>query len=182
MIPAGMGTIERRHLAIAVLRAALEAAVIIVAYFVLPVAQREHSRIVIRLTIGLAFFAVVLAYEVRAIARSRHPMLRAAIAMALILPLFVVVFAWSYLTMSLSSHAAFGQRLSRISALYFTVTVFSTVGFGDITPHTDPARVAVMGQMIADLIVIAVVVRLLIGAARGALTTREAETDNTKPS
>ena len=56
-----------------------------------------------------------------------------------------------------------------MSALYFTVTVFSTVGFGDITPATDPARVAVMAQMLCDLIFIAVVVRLILEAARGNL-------------
>jgi voltage-gated potassium channel len=58
--------------------------------------------------------------------------------MALVLPLFIIVFAWTYLTMSLSSRLAFGQRLSRISALYFTVTVFSTAGFGDIVPRPTP--------------------------------------------
>ena len=63
---------------------------------------------------------------------------------------------------------AFGQPFSRISALYFTVTVFSTVGFGDITPKTDAARLVVTVQMLSDLIVIAVVFRLLFGAARGA--------------
>jgi voltage-gated potassium channel len=49
--------------------------------------------------------------------------------------------------------------------LYFTVTVFSTVGFGDITPKTDMARIVAMVQMLADLAVIAVVVRMILGAA-----------------
>ena len=47
-----------------------------------------------------------------------------------------------------------------MSALYFTVTVFSTVGFGDITPVTDPAWVEV-GPDAVDLIFIVVVVRLI---------------------
>ncbi len=85
--------------------------------------------------------------------------------MATIIPLFLVVFAWIYLTMSASSAAAFGMHLTRTSALYFTVTVFSTVGFGDITPKTDPARIVAMVQMLADLAVLAVVVRLILGAA-----------------
>jgi len=35
---------------------------------------------------------------------------------------------------------------------YFTVTVFSTVGFGDITAKTEAARLVVTGQMIVDLV------------------------------
>ena len=57
--------------------------------------------------------------------------------------------------------------MTRTTALYFTVTVFSTVGFGDITPHTDLARLVTTTQMLADLVVVAVVVRLILGAAKG---------------
>ena len=55
--------------------------------------------------------------------------------------------------------------MTRSSALYFTVTVFSTVGFGDITAKTDVARLVVTVQMLADLAVVAVVIRLILGAA-----------------
>ena len=85
--------------------------------------------------------------------------------MATIIPLFLVLFAWIYLTMSASSPGAFGGTLNRTGALYFTVTVFSTVGFGDITPKSDPARIVAMVQMLSDLAVLAVVVRLILGAA-----------------
>src|ERR1019366_1970348 len=59
----------------------------------------------------------------------------------------------------------FRWSLTRSSALYFTVTVFSTVGFGDITAKTDVARLVVTVQMLADLAVVAVVIRLMLGAA-----------------
>ena len=45
----------------------------------------------------------------------------------------------------------FGEHLSHTDGPYFAVTVFSTVGFGDITAKTEGARLAVTGQMIADL-------------------------------
>jgi len=81
-----------------------------------------------------------------------------------------VLFAWIYLTMSHADPRAFvGGMLSRSSALYFTVTVFSTVGFGDIVPRVDPARLVVTVQMLADLAMFAVVIRLILGAvSRGA--------------
>ena len=158
--------IERHHYAIAGVRASCEAALVVLVYFLVPLAHHRHAYAGLRIVVGMAIFAATLAIELRAIIRSRRPMLRAAVALALVLPLFIVVFAWTYLTMSLSSPRAFGGELSHISALYFTVTVFSTVGFGDITAKTDAARLAVTVQMLLDLAVIAGVVRLIFGAAR----------------
>ena len=67
--------------------------------------------------------------------------------------------------MSASDPGAFGGQLNRTGALYFTVTVFSTVGFGDIAPRSDPARVVAMVQMLSDLAVVGIVIRLILGAA-----------------
>ena len=50
------------------------------------------------------------------------------------------------------SARSFSQPLNHTDALYFTVTVFATVGFGDIIASTAAARLAVTGQMIIDLI------------------------------
>ena len=160
-----LGDFQRSHLVKTVVRAVASAVVLVVLYYVIPIEHRAHQSIALRLIVALAVFSVVLAVEVRQIAKHDHPMLRAGVAMATVIPLFPVVFAWIYLTMSTSSIAAFGQHLTRTSALYFTVTVFSTVGFGDITPKTDPARLVVTVQMLADLAVLAVVVRLILGAA-----------------
>ena len=85
--------------------------------------------------------------------------------MATVIPLFLIVFAWTYLTLSHSDPAAFASPLTRTDSLYFTVTVFSTVGFGDIAPKTEAARLVTTVQMLADLAVIAVVVRLILGVA-----------------
>ena len=113
----------------------------------------------------MLIFVVIVASEVRLIPVHDQPTLRAVVAMATIIPLFLVLFAWIYLTMSRSDPAAFGTPLTRSSALYFTVTVFSTVGFGDIVPKTDTARLVCTVQMLGDLAVVAVVIRLILGAA-----------------
>ena len=160
-----LGDFQRSHLVKTIVRAALSAVILVVLYYILPIEHRANQSVALRLTVALVFFGVVLAIEVRQITTHDQPMLRAGVAMATIIPLFLVLFAWIYLTMSASSPAAFGTHLSRTSALYFTVTVFSTVGFGDITPKTDPARIVAMVQMLSDLVVLAVVVRLILGAA-----------------
>jgi len=162
---ASLGDFQRSHLVKTVVRAVVSAVLLVVLYYVVPIEHREHQSVALRLIVALAVFSIVLAVEVRQIAKHDHPMLRAGVAMATIIPLFLIVFAWIYLTMSASSVAAFGGHLTRTSALYFTVTVFSTVGFGDITPKTDPARIVAMVQMLADLAVLAIVVRLILGAA-----------------
>ena len=45
--------------------------------------------------------------------------------------------------MATISASNFSEPLTRTGALYFTVTVFSTVGFGDITAKTEAARLVV---------------------------------------
>lgn len=177
MAIAGWENIERHHVVLTVVRAIGTAVLVLVAYFTVPIREHPHQLDVIRLSAGLALFVVVLVYEVRAIVRSDRPMLRAADAMALVVPIFVAVFSWTYLTMAKAKPRSFTQPLDRVSALYFTVTVFTTVGFGDIAPVSDAARLTVVAQMVCDVLVIAAVVRLILEAGRGTFGTRAQDSD-----
>jgi voltage-gated potassium channel len=168
----GLEGFERSKIVRTGFRAAATTTVLVFLYYVLPIEHRAHQAVFLRLSVALAFFAAVVVNEVRLISTHDEPALRGTVAMATIIPLFLILFAWIYLTMSHSDPATFGGQLSRTSALYFTVTVFSTVGFGDIVPKTDPARLVCTVQMLTDLVVLAVVVRLIIGAA----TRRRAST------
>ena len=84
------------------------------------------------------------------------------------------MFAVAYLRMADADGGAFSEPLSRTDALYFTITAFSTVGFGDITPRTDLARVATMVQMLGDLLVVGLVLHLMVGAVKAGLQRRAA--------
>ena len=59
----------------------------------------------------------------------------------------------------------------RDSSLYFTVTVFATVGFGDIVATSHTARSMVTVQMVLDLILLGAVVRAFVEAVRMARTS-----------
>ena len=66
----------------------------------------------------------------------------------MIFPFYLLVFASTYFVMQSASAATFTQPLTRTHALYFTVTVFSTVGLGDITAKSEAARVLLIVQML----------------------------------
>jgi voltage-gated potassium channel len=76
----------------------------------------------------------------------------------------LLLFAAAYFLMSQSDAYTFTSELSRADALYFTVTVFSTVGFGDISAQTEPARLVVSVQMMLDPVILGVGVRVILGA------------------
>ena len=84
----------------------------------------------------------------------------------MILPFYLVLFASTYFLMERASAANFTQPLTRTDALYFTVTVFATVGFGDITAKSETARVELIVQMIGDLALLGAGLRVLLGAVQ----------------
>ena len=135
-----------------------------VLYYLLPLAHPLRAGTARRLLIGLLVFAGVMAWQVKAITGSRYPGLRAAQA----LPFFLVLFASTYFLMGRASAANFTQPLTRTDALYFTVTVFTTVGFGDIMAKSETARVVLIIQMHADLALLGAGIRLLLGPCNAA--------------
>lgn len=155
----------RRRLGRAVLTSVGVAVVLLGLYFVLPLQVLGNLPLAVSLPVGLALFVAVAAWQVRAVARSAYPGIRAVEGLAATLPLFLVLFAAAYVVMSSNDSANFDtSSLTRVDGLYFTVTVFSSVGFGDITATSQTARVVVMVQMMFDLVVLGLGVRLLVGA------------------
>jgi len=148
----------------AVLRIVGSATALVALYYVLPLNHSSARAAVTILVIGLVVFAGLVAGQVRAILRSPFPGLRAIEALTTSVPLFLLLFASTYVVMATMSASNFGERLTHTDGLYFTVTVLSTVGFGDITAKSQAARLVVTGQMIGDLVILGIAIKLIVGA------------------
>jgi voltage-gated potassium channel len=157
-----------------VLRVLVSAAILVTAYYLLPFDRAATWGAITLLVVGLLALIVLIGFQVRTIARHPFPNLKAAEALAISLPLFLLLFASTYYVMARLAPGSFGGHLTRTDAMYFTVTVFTTVGFGDITAKTETARLVVTGQMIADLFVFGVGLRIVLGAvSRGQQRRRQ---------
>jgi len=151
-------------------------------YYLLPLNRSSNGAAFTMLVIGLVLFIGLIAFQVRSIVRSRFPALRAIEALATSVPLFLLLFASVYVVMSTISASNFSEPLTHTDALYFTVTVFSTVGFGDITAKSEAARLVVTSQMIADLLIIGLGLRVIIGAVTRSRQQRPEDAGTGPPS
>jgi hypothetical protein len=133
------------------------------------------------LLVGLLALSGLVAFQVCAIIASPFPRLRALEALTTSAPLFLLLFASTYVVMGRISAGNFSQPMTHTNALYFTVTVFATVGFGDITPQSDVAQLVVTGQMIADLIVLGLGVRVILGAVERGRRNRPRDPGTSPP-
>lgn len=149
-----------------VLRSVGATAALVAVYFLAPLDHSSTAVAVLMLAAGLVALAGLVTLQARLILRSTVPGLRAVEALATCVPLFLLLFASAYLVVSTISADNFSQSLNHTSALYFAVTVFSTVGFGDITAKTQTAQVLVTFQMVADLVIIGLAIKVLAGVAQ----------------
>ena len=163
---AGPGAVERTdgYAIRAVLRSFASVVALVAIYFALPIQRFTDPTVVGRLVLSVLCLVVILAWQILAVSRSSRPTLRAIEAVAVTVPLFILMVSSTYVLTSEISEQSFTEDLSKIDALYFAMAVFSTVGFGDIAPRSDLARVAVTIQIIIDLLLLGVGIRLLVGA------------------
>jgi voltage-gated potassium channel len=164
-VPALSPAQRRRRLTAAMLRAFVTTVILVAAYYLLPIDRLSSVPMGLILAFGLLALAAVAAFQVRVVIRSRYPALKAVEALAITAPLFLLLFGAAYFLMAADDPSNFTvETLTRTDSLYFTVTIFSTVGFGDISAASEAARVLVTAQMILDLIVLGLGIRILVGA------------------
>lgn len=188
-VPSTLSTVPRREqvkvVGLSVLRMVVTVALLLALYAALPdTTSKQEVLDGLPLFLGaLLVFVVAFAWQIIRIRKSRHPGLRAVEAGVVSLVVFLVVFSSVYLIWDAQTPGSFSEPLQHVKAMYFTVTVFATVGFGDITPTTDPTRIIVSLQMLADLVFIGVAVRILVQVAQRAAKQRtSAQTTQDGPS
>lgn len=183
MSPTSLESLDRRQRQRVITRSALRILVSVVLLFALygalPAADRTGAGTLLQLFVGLIIFGAVLGWQVLKIMGAEHPELRAAEALAIAVPIVVIVFAFTYLSMSHVQPASFSEPLSHVRAIYFVITVISTVGFGDITPKTDAAMIVVSFQIMLDLVLLVGIVRAVFFAAQVGVRRRQLEREAT---
>lgn len=157
---------QARRVIVTLLRAAVSTIALVAIYYALPLDRYSVRFSVGALTVGLLGLVALVAFQVRSIIRAEYPALKTVGALATSAPLFLLLFATSYFVMGEVSAANFSEPLTRTDALYFTVTVFATVGFGDITAKTELARALVTGQMLLGIIVVGIGARVIVDAVK----------------
>ena len=123
----------RRLVRRGLLRAAVSAVVTTV-YYVLPLVERADARVVLELTFAIVMLGALVAWHLRAIVRASYPGIRAIQALATATSLFLLLFSATYFILSAQDPSSFGEPLTRSDALYFTLTICSTVGFATSPP------------------------------------------------
>ena len=167
------GRLAWRVGALALLRATASLAALLAVYFLFPTRGGTTGSDWPWLVLELCAFAVIVGLQVPAIVKAKYPILRATETLAVLIPVYLLIFARIYLSDSLGSSSAFNQPLTLVTSLYFTVTVFASVGFGDIVAQSDSMRLLVTAQMLLNLVLFGVVIRLLASAARRGVARRD---------
>ncbi|CAL9620543.1 hypothetical protein SUDANB108_05858 [Streptomyces sp. enrichment culture] len=161
--------LRRRASALALARALLIAAGLLTVYYLLPLDGRLTSGASAVLACGLLLVVVVFWWEVRAIVDSPWPRLKAVEALATTLALFLLLFATAYFLLEHTTPGSFSEPLTKTDSLYFTLTTFTTVGYGDIAARSQTGRVLAMVQMLGGLLLVGVAAKILAGAVQAGL-------------
>ncbi|WP_314242893.1 potassium channel family protein [Streptomyces kutzneri] len=166
---------RRRVLLGHLLRSVLSIAVLTWLYYVTPLDGGFGVGTILTLALGLAVFGLLTAWQIAAVSHAQFPRMRALEAMATGVPLFLLLFSATYYLLAEQDPTSFSEPLTRTDALYFTITTFATVGYGDIVATDQGSRVLVTAQMVADLILIGVIAKALVGAIKVGMHRRSSQ-------
>ena len=172
------GVAGRRDIVRRLLRAVLVTTVLFALYFLLPFDKNSPVSTGLALFVGLVAIACLVVWQTHAIAQAPYPLARALEALVTSFQLAVLLFSTTYFLMDQYADGTnFSEPLTRLDALYFTGSTFATVGFGDITADSQVARAIVLLQLLVDVILIGLVIRVFGGSVQTGLARRDAQAE-----
>lgn len=148
-------------------RSALLGLGVLAVYWLLPIDSFDSIlTIAVMVTFSLGVWLFYVVRELVRLRNSPYPLVRLSGALISTIMLLVVLFAQVFLTLDHAETGSFSEPLTKMAALYFSMTVTATVGFGDIVAKTDIARAIVTFQMFVNLVLLAAALRGLITVAQ----------------
>ena len=135
----------------------------VLALFLFFITPLDEDNWVLSAGLGIVATLIAVPYALMRIRRIRiaeHPLGEALAVMSLLVSLVVVGFAGSYYSISVET-SQIPAIHTRVDALYFTIVTLGTVGYGDIAPTGQEARLLVSFQIMVNLSLIATLIRLL---------------------
>lgn len=143
-------------------------------YFLLPLHRLGPDRsalALVLLVVALGVLALLLVRQIHAELLERpgaHP----GVVIPLLMCLSVLVFSAAYFVMAHYPGQFDGLR-TRVDALYFTLVTLATVGYGDITPLGQAARVVTMLQIVYNFVFLTAAATALTRRIRSRVGTRD---------
>ncbi|MGW7286433.1 potassium channel family protein [Streptomyces sp. NPDC054847] len=151
-----------------------------VAYFLLPLEELGPERPAVSwtlFTMALVSIALLLLFQVRDVLTERLGT-RPGVAIPLLMCLSVLVFSGAYHTLA-KEPGEFAGLNTRMDALYFTVVTLATVGYGDIHPRGQSARLVTVLQILYTFVFLTAAATALSRWLHARLTDRAQEAGGT---
>lgn len=150
---AALDNVNAGWLARALLRPLFAACLLLIGYFLLPFNQ-ESSWNVLASVVGALLLLAFCVWEIRNFLHASYPLAAALEMLAALVTLYLITFSTAYFMLSDYQPGSFNEHLTRMDALYFCLTVFTTTGFGDINAVSAHARIGVSIQMACNLLLL----------------------------
>jgi voltage-gated potassium channel len=136
-------------------------------YFVVPLDGRVGKVLAVGLVVATVGSLVPLSFQqARLVLRSQHPLFDALRCLVSGFVLLVVSFSSAYYVLGTGYQHQINDLETKLDAVYFTVTIISTVGFGDISASGQTARGIVTLQMIVNFALLGVALRVVSWALK----------------
>ncbi|MFF0108887.1 potassium channel family protein [Streptomyces sp. NPDC085927] len=155
---------------------AAAATVLVTAYFLLPLDGLGPRRPALSWTLfglTLTLIAALLLQQISHVIFD-HPHARPGLVIPLLMSLSILAFATAYQALAQSPGELIGLD-TRLDALYFTMVTLATIGYGDITPHGQTARLVTMLQILYTFIFLTAAATALSRQLRTALLRRRTD-------